>query len=149
MYEKFGNFDSAEELNACAEGLKETGKIGAVRELAKENGIPEAFVTDYLSGNTEELVDWMNAAIGKLEVEAAAHENRYVPAAPVADYLKSLCMEEDIARRVRRRTKSMEGCMGHVEKRTGELVRKGVMHVADLTCFHWARDYFMKEGVDE
>ena len=57
MYEKFGNFDSAEELNACAEGLKETGKIGAVRELAKENGIPEAFVTDYLSGNTEELVD--------------------------------------------------------------------------------------------
>ena len=63
--------------------------------------------------------------------------------------LVSLCMEEDIARRVRRRTKSMEGCMGHVEKRTGELVRKGVMHVADLTCFHWARDYFMKEGADE
>lgn len=149
MYEKFGNFDSAEEINACAEGLKAAGKIGAVHELAEENGLPEAFVTDYLSGNTQELADWMNAAIGKLETEAAAHKDRYVPAAPVADYLKSLCMEEGFARRVRCRTKSMEGCMESVEKRTGELVRKGVMHVADLTCFHWARDYFLEGGVEE
>lgn len=88
----------------------------------------------------------MNAAIGKLEAEAAAHKDRYVPAGAVADYLKTLCMEERFARRVRRRTKSMEGCMEYIEKRTGELVKKGVMHVPDLTCFHWGRDYFLEEG---
>lgn len=146
MYGIFGNFDSVEELNACAEGLKASGDGEKLRELAKENGIPEVFAEDYLNGASEEFTDWMNAAIGKLEAEAAAHKDRYVPAGAVADYLKTLCMEERFARRVRRRTKSMEGCMEYIEKRTGELVKKGVMHVPDLTCFHWGRDYFLEEG---
>lgn len=149
MYEKFGNFDSVEEINACAEGIKEDGKIEPLYELAKENGIPEFFAKEYLSGNTEEFVDWTNAAIGKLETEAADHKDRYVPAGPVADYLKSLCIEEQFARRVRRRTKSMGGCMEYIEEKTGELVKKGIRHVPDLTCFHWARDYFLKEGADK
>lgn len=143
MYEKYGNFDSVEEMNACAEGLKGAGKIGALYELAKENGIPDFFAKEYLSGNTEEFVDWVNASLGKLEIEAAGHKDKYVPAEPVADYLKSLCIEEQFARRVRRRTKSMEGCMEYIEKKTGELVRKGIRHVPDLTCFQWGRDYFL------
>ncbi len=149
MYEIFGNFDSVEELNACAEGLKAAGDTEKLAELAKENGIPELFAEDYINGNSEELTDWMNAAIGKLEIEAAAHTDKYVPAEPVADYLKSLCIEEQFARRVRRRTKSMEKCMEFIEKKTGELVRKGIMHVPALTCFQWGRDYFLKEGADK
>lgn len=146
MYEKFGNFNSAEEINACAEGLRAAGKTNAVYELAKENGIPELFVKDYLSGDAEEFVDWTNAAIGKLEVEAEAHEDKYVPAKPVADYLKTLCIERQFARRVRCRTKSIDGCMEFIEEKTGLLVKKGIMHVPDLTCFRWGRDYFMEEG---
>ncbi len=149
MYEIFGNFDSVEELNACAEGLKAAGDTEKLAELAKENGIPELFAEDYINGNSEELTDWMNAAIGKLEIEAAAHTDKYVPAEPAADYLKSLCIEEQFARRVRRRTKSMEKCMEFIEKKTGEQVRKGIMHVPDLTCFQWGRDYFLKEGADK
>lgn len=149
MYEIFGNFDSVEELNACAEGLKAAGDTEKLAELAKENGIPELFSEDYINGNSEELTDWMNAAIGKLEIEAAAHTDKYVPAEPAADYLKSLCIEEQFARRVRRRTKSMEKCMEFIEKKTGEQVRKGIMHVPDLTCFQWGRDYFLKEGADK
>lgn len=149
MYEKFGNFDSAEEINACAEGIKSAGKIEPLYELAKENGIPEFFAKEYMSGNTEKFVDWVNAAIGKLEIEAAEHKERYVPAGPVADYLKSLCIEEQFARRVRRRTKSMEGCMEYIEKKTGELARKGIRHVPDLTCFQWGRDYFLEEGEEK
>lgn len=149
MYEIFGNFDSVEELNTCAEGLKVAGDKDRLTELAKENGIPELFVEDYINGNSEEFTDWVNAAIGKLEVEAAAHADKYVPAEPVADYLKSLCIEEQFARRVRRRTKSMEECMEFIEKKTGELVREGIMHVPDLTCFQWGRDYFLKEGADK
>ena len=149
MYEIFGNFDSVEELNACAEGLKAAGDTEKLAELAKENGIPELFAEDYINGNSEELTDWMNAAIGKLEIEAAAHTDKYVPAEPAADYLKSLCIEEQFARRVRRRTKSMEKFIEFIEKKNGEKVRKGIMHGPDLTCFQWGRDYFLKEGADK
>lgn len=149
MYEIFGNFDSAEEINACAEGLRASGSGEKLMELARENGIPEIFAEDYQNGAAEEFVDWMNAAVGKLEIEAAAHEDKYVPAGPVADYLKSLCMERPFAIRVRSRTKSMEGCMSFIEKKTGELVKKGIRHVPDLTCFQWGRDYFLKEGADK
>ena len=107
MYGIFGNFDSVEELNACAEGLKASGDGEKLRELAKENGIPEVFAEDYLNGASEEFTDWMNAAIGKLEAEAA---------------------------RLQR------------EKESLAEVKKGVMHVPDLTCFHWGRDYFLEEG---
>lgn len=151
MYEEFGNFDSVEEMNACAEGLLAAGDTEKLMKLAKENGIPKFFVENYLNRTSEdvEFTDWTNAAIGKLEIEAADHEDRYVPAGPVADYLKSLCIEEQFARRVRRRTKSMGGCMDFIEKKTGELVRKGIRHVPDLTCFQWGRDYFLKEGGDQ
>ena len=34
----------------------------------------------------------------------------------------------------------------YVEKRTGELVRKGITNCPDLTVFHWARDYYLEDG---
>ena len=55
---------------------------------------------------------------------------------------------EQFARCVRRRTKSVEACMAYIEKKTGELVRKGTTYVPDLTCFHWGRDYFLEGGGD-
>lgn len=145
MFEIFGNMDSVEEINACAAGLLEEGDTEGIRDLAKENGIPEFFVENYVSGG-EELTDWMNAAIGKLGMEARSHKDKYVPAKAVADYLKILCIEEQFARRVRRRTKSLAECIEYIEKRTGELVRKGIMQCPDLTVFHWARDYYLEEG---
>lgn len=149
MFDKFGNFNSAEEINACAEELKEQGELGKLKELAEENGIPGFFAEQYAEGMSEEFTDWMNAAIGKLEIEAGLHKDKYVPAGPVADYLKSLCIEEQFARRVRRRTKSIEACMKYIEERTGERVKQGIRHVEDLIVFHWARDYFLEEDVEK
>lgn len=146
MFEIYGNFDTAEEINACAKALLETGEKERLKGLAEENGLPGFFVENYASGTAPEFVDWMNAAIGKLDVEAKSHRDRYVTAKAVADYLKSLCIEEQFARRVRRRTKSLAECIGYIEKRTGELVRKGIMQCPDLTVFHWARDYYLEEG---
>lgn len=149
MYDIFGNFDSIEEINACAEGLVAAGNIEKLKELAKENGIPEFFAEQYAAGESGEFTDWMNAAMGKLDIEAEEHEDKYVPAQPVADYLKSLCIEEEFARRVRRRTKSIEACMEYIEKRTWERVKKGIRHVEDLVVFHWARDYFLEEDAEK
>lgn len=47
MFDKFGEFDSAEELNKAAEGLKEEGDKESLIELAKENGIDPEDAEDY------------------------------------------------------------------------------------------------------
>lgn len=146
MYEIFGNMDSAEEINACAAALFSEGDFDHIKELAKENGIPEIFVQMLIEGNSEELTDCMEAAMGKLDVEKKEHKDKYVPAEPVVNYLKSLCIEEQFARRVRRRNKSLKKCMEYVEKRTGELVKKRIRNCPDLTVFRWARDYYLEDG---
>ena len=39
MFEKFGNFDSYEELNKAAEGLKREGGVESLKALSIENGL--------------------------------------------------------------------------------------------------------------
>lgn len=39
MFDVFGNFDSVEELNACAKGLLEEQDLEHLKVLAEENGI--------------------------------------------------------------------------------------------------------------
>ena len=63
MYEIFGNFDSYEEINACAKGLKAEGDIENLKKLAKENGILEDFVELYMDGMVEELTEAVKANI--------------------------------------------------------------------------------------
>lgn len=92
MYEIFGNFDSIEELNACAVGLAAEGDIENLKKLAEENGIQEFFVKQMAEG--QEFVGWMEAAMGKLDVEGKAYKNNQIPVEPVLDYLRSLCIEE-------------------------------------------------------
>lgn len=145
MYEIFGNFDNYEEINACAAGLKAEGDTENLKKLAKENGIQEDFVELYMDGMTEELTDWMNAAMGKLDVEGAEYKNNQIPVEPILDYLRSLCTEEQFARSVRRRTKTIKECMKGIEEKCKKIQQDtGKHYVADLTVFHWARDYFLE-----
>lgn len=146
MYEIFGNFDSAEEINACAEGLKAEGDKENLLNLAKENGIPEVFVEEYIAGRADEFTDWMNAAMGKLEVEAAEYKNNQIPVEPIIDYLKAECVKKSIAMAVRRRTKTVKDCMERIEKNCRKIQQESGKHyVADLVVFHWARDYFLED----
>ena len=70
MFEKFGEFDSAAEINRAAEAQKKEGDTEAVKLLAKENGIDPEDAQDYLDGVVTELCTPLTAALGKLEVEA-------------------------------------------------------------------------------
>ena len=113
MYEIFGEMDSAEELNAAAEGLKKEGDKENLYKLAEENGIDSGFADMYLGGVTENLCcDAATAAIGKIEAEAAELK----PVEIMADwteYIKTLCEgNEEFARAVRRKKKSLKGCIG-------------------------------------
>ncbi len=145
MYDIFGNFDSVEEINACAAGLLAEQDHEHIRDLAKENGIPDFFADNLIEGQTEELTDWMNAAIGKLDIEGKEYKNNQIPVEPILDYLRSICIEEQFARHVRRRTKSVKECMKRIENNCRDIQRKTNKHyVADMTVFHWARDYFLE-----
>lgn len=72
LFEKFGEFDSWEEINRAAAAQKEQGDDEAVKTIAKENGIDEMDAQDFLDGALSELCTPMTAAIGKLDAEAEA-----------------------------------------------------------------------------
>lgn len=71
LFAKFGEFDSAEEINRAAAAQKAQGDNEAVRTIAKENGIDEMYVDDFLAGDYDELCNPLIAAIGKLDIETA------------------------------------------------------------------------------
>lgn len=74
MFEKFGEFDTLEELNAAAEGQKEQGDREALLELAKENGIDIEDAEDYMDGCTDKLASLPAAAYGRIKIEKAESE---------------------------------------------------------------------------
>lgn len=111
LYDKFGEFDSADEINASAEGLFNEGDYENIKVLAKENGIDAAYVDMYIAGDIPVLCDVASAALGKLDVEAAQLK-------PVEimedwlDYIRVCCTEDDqMAQAVRRKGKSLKGCI--------------------------------------
>lgn len=145
MYDTFGNFDTYEEINTCAEGLLAEGDIEHIKTLAAENGLNDYMTEAYIEGQMPELTDWMNAAMGKLEVEGKAYRNNQIPVEPIIDYLRTLCIEKQFATAVRRKNKSIEKCMKLIEDNCKKIQKEtGKHYAADLTVFHWARDYFLE-----
>ena len=55
MFDKFGEFDSAEELNKAAEGLRNEGDRESLIELAKENGLSRQQLAEIMEQNRREL----------------------------------------------------------------------------------------------
>lgn len=72
MFDKFGEFDSAEELNKAAAAQKAEGDLEALLLLAQENGIEKDDAEDYYNGYMDQLCNPMMAAIGKINVERHA-----------------------------------------------------------------------------
>lgn len=116
LFERFGEFDSTEELNATAEGLKEEGDMESLKALAVENGLEEADAEDYMDDIVPTLANRLLAALGKLKVE----EKDLKPCEIMEDwiaYIRVCCSEnEKIAEAVRRKDKSLKNCMAAVLK---------------------------------
>lgn len=112
MFDKFGEFNSFKEINELAENLFNEGDIENLKIMAKENGIQPEFVEMYLQGDLPVLCDALTAAVGKIEVEAAELKPKEIMEDWV-EYLKAQCVEDEIlAGYVRRRGKSLKGCIG-------------------------------------
>ena len=69
MFDKFGEFGSSEELNKAADGMLSEGDFDGVKALAKENGIDDADVDDYIKGDMKELSTPITAALGRIDVQ--------------------------------------------------------------------------------
>lgn len=109
MFDKFGEFDSAEELNRAAAARKEQGDEEALRLMAEENGIDKEDAEDYYDGGLDVLATSAMAAIGKLQVESADLRLGGV-LLDWAGELRAMCLEsEEFARAVRRRGKDLAG----------------------------------------
>lgn len=116
MFDKFGEFDSYTEINELAENLFNEGDMESIKIVAKENGIPEDIVDMYLEGEIPMLCDALTAALGKIEVEAAALKPKEIMEDWV-EYLKGQCMENEIlAHEVRKKGKSLKGMIGALLK---------------------------------
>lgn len=109
MFDRFGEFDSYEELNRAAAAQREEGDTEALMLLAEENGIDKEDAQDYADGVVEELTTPLLAALGKLEVES-----RELKLGGVfidwTDELKAMCTESPaFALAVRKKGKELAG----------------------------------------
>lgn len=115
LYEKFGELNSAQEINELAENLFNENDIESLKELAKENGLLD-MVQLYLEGELPDLCDTLSAAIGKIEVEAAELKPREIMEDWV-EYLRGQCLENEIlAFQVRKKGKTLKGCIAALLK---------------------------------
>lgn len=116
MFEKFGEMDSYAEINELAENLFNEGDTESLKAMAKENGIQNEFVQMYLQGDIPELCDPLTAAMGKIDVEVAELKTKEIIADWV-EYLRGQCLENEfIAFRVRKKGKSLKGCIADLLK---------------------------------
>ena len=114
MFDKFGEFDSAEELNRAAEEyLKQESEEGmaAVLAIAEENGIDKEDALDYINHVVDEFVTPRMAALGKLNLEHKEYEISGI----LYDWeveVRGLCVsDEKVCAAVRKKGKSLRDCM--------------------------------------
>lgn len=111
MFEKFGEMSSYTEINELAANLLQEGDLYSLKELAKENGIPDEYVEMYLEEAIPALCDSTSAAIGKIDMECKELKPKELILDWV-EYVKGLCMENEmIAHQVRKKGKNLQGCI--------------------------------------
>jgi len=109
MFDKFGEFDSAKEINEKAAELKVAKDEAGLVALAAENGIDKEDAEDYMDDCVEVLASPLMAAVGKLKVEAEELKLKGV-LLDWLDELKVMCSEnEEFAAAVRKKGKDLAG----------------------------------------
>ena len=116
MFEKFGDFDSYEEINRAAAGQKAEGDEKALLELAEENGIDKEDAEDYMDGVIQELCDPLTAAYGKLKVEDEDLKTKDIMNDWYNYIVTLVAADREMAIAVRRKGKSLKGCIGALLK---------------------------------
>lgn len=135
MFEKFGEMDSYKEINELAENLFNEGDVESLRDMAKENGIPDEVAEMYIQGDLPTLCDTVTAAIGKIEAEA----DELKPVEIMKDwteYIIGQCMKDELlAAYVRKKGKSLKGCIA------------ALLSWSFQNCYEIDKDIIAKTGI--
>lgn len=162
MFEKYGEFNSAEELNVAAATALEQGDKEAVKALAIENGIDEEDAQDYIDGYTPELCSPLMAAVGKLNVEKKALDLPSFMEGWL--YMLNDMMSQDekaaeLVAGIRKKGKTLVGLMGKLMKLSSENRKQvpdaivkaagmsGKVYVGDIdhiTFMDTVKEYYLK-----
>lgn len=111
MFDKFGEFNSAEEINRAAAAQLAEGDTEAVIAIALENGLDKEDAEDYMDGCVDTLVTVRTAALGKIKLETADLELKGI-VLDWKDLLVEECMNnEQLCVAVRSKNKSLKECM--------------------------------------
>lgn len=109
MWNKFGELDSAEEINRLAAAELQEGDVDALKVLAEENGLDKDDVEDYIDGLIDELTTPELAAIGKLEVETKHLKVTGILADWVDEIKAEIMRNRELAVAVRHKGKDLAG----------------------------------------
>lgn len=143
MYEVYGEFDSFEEINEKADELLNSYGEHDVKEMAAENGIPEEIAEAYLNGDVPFLCDAATAAVGKIEMERQETVLEGILEDWIS-YIEASCQEdEELAIAVRRKGKSLNGCIA-------ELLLVSLLNQkqVDKAILDIVRDRVKEDGID-
>ena len=130
MFEKFGEFDSVEELNMAAEGFVKEGDIDSVYMLAEENGIDKEDADDYLDGITEELATLPMAAQGRLDIEekdkTVKDAMEKMAMSVIMLMLRGMCESEEMQRAVLKKGKRAKNILQAMREEAKKNARGGM-----------------------
>jgi hypothetical protein len=146
MFEKFGEFDSAEEINQAAAGQLAEGDNDSILILAKENGLDEEFAKAYIDGEIPELTNPLMAAVGKIELERKDITDQFFRDMKddMINYLLSQCQDEAFAETVRKKGKSLKGSFEHCKKEITKALSSKNGGLRDRVVYAMEKDYYMK-----
>lgn len=114
MFDKFGEFDSAEEMNEAARKFVEAKDEKSLLALAKENGIDKEDAEDFFDGITSEFVTPLMAARGKMEVESKDLDIKGI-LIDWRDMILKMCLDDQkMCVAVRKKGKSLKECMARL-----------------------------------
>ena len=114
MFDKFGEFDSAEEMNRAAEAQLKEGDLDAIRAIAKENGIDKEDAEDYIDGYAVQLATPLMAAMGKLTVEEKDLKLEGIVKDWKDSIVEQCTNDEQLAMAVRRKGKYLKNCIAEL-----------------------------------
>jgi hypothetical protein len=146
MFEIFGEFGSAEEINQAAAGLLAEGDKENIIKLALENGLDKEFAQAYISGDIPVLTDPLMAAVGKIELERTSISDNFFSGMKedMINYLLNASSDPVFAGAVRQKGKSMKGCFDYCKKEITKLLSSKNGGLRDRVVYAMEVDYYTK-----
>lgn len=150
MFDKFGEFDSVEELNKAAKGFKDEGDFNSLYALAEENGIDKEDAEDYVAGDVKELATPAMATMGRLEVERREilkdkDVNKKMIRITIWKFVSTMAAEPDMQTAIMKKGKRIEGVYKALEDgaRKHKSGNCGVSHGTDRELQEIIRAYYV------